>query len=81
MKLITALIISLSTAASAVPHSLSRRADAITFGVGQNYLDEWQGFASGVRAPCGISTYGNIYDGVLIPESQELLEYFATNNK
>ncbi|KAI0192736.1 hypothetical protein EV127DRAFT_490939 [Xylaria flabelliformis] len=47
--------------------------------VGQNYLNEWQGFQSGVKKPAGISVYGNIYDGALNSDSVNLLASYASD--
>ena len=49
--------------------------------IGQNYLDEWNSFASGVKTPAGISVYGNIYDGALNSDSQTLLASYAQSRR
>lgn len=49
--------------------------------IGQNYVDEWNSFSSEVKVPAGISVYGDIYDGILNPDSQTLLEAYAAAHK
>ncbi|KAH8167403.1 hypothetical protein CIB48_g821 [Xylaria polymorpha] len=62
--------------------SLAPRAGQTIFNVGQNYVDEWNGFQSRVKKPSGISLYGNIYDGTLNSDSQNLLaQYAAAGNR
>ncbi|KAI1428173.1 hypothetical protein F5Y12DRAFT_78866 [Xylaria sp. FL1777] len=61
--------------------SLAPRAGQTYFNVGQNYANEWNGFQSGVKKPAGISVYGNIYDGTLNSDSQNLLATYAGSNR
>lgn len=49
--------------------------------IGQNYLDEWNGFTNKAQLPAGISLYGNIFDGTLNADSQELLEAYAAEHR
>lgn len=47
------------------------------FNLGQNYIDEWNDFASKIKTPAGISVYGDIYSGALNGDSQTLLKQYA----
>lgn len=49
--------------------------------IGQNYVNEWDAFASAVKTPSGISVYGNIYDGALNTDSQTLLSSYASSHR
>lgn len=45
--------------------------------IGQNYFSEWEGFATTIKTPAGISVYGDIYAGALNPDSVDLLSRYA----
>ena len=49
--------------------------------IGQNYADEWDGFASGDKIPAGISVYGDIYSGGLNSDSKTLLQQYSAAHK
>lgn len=70
----------LATMATAIPLA-SRQAGSTQFLIGQNYLNEWRGFESGVQTPAGISLYGDIWTGALNPDSQELLSTYAADHE
>lgn len=49
--------------------------------VGQNYENEWNGFASGTgKTPAGISVYGDVYTGALNSDSQTMLADYASKH-
>ncbi|KAI1317246.1 hypothetical protein F5Y16DRAFT_419819 [Xylariaceae sp. FL0255] len=60
--------------------SLARRDGQTYVNIGQNYVDEWNSFASGVKKPAGISVYGDIYSGALNSDSVTLLSSYAGGN-
>ena len=51
------------------------------FNVGQNYINEWNGFASAIKVPAGISVYGDIYSGALNSDSRTLLQQYSTSHR
>lgn len=59
----------------------SRQSGSTQFLIGQNYLNEWRGFESGVQTPAGISLYGDIWTGALNTDSQELLAAYAADHE
>ena len=73
-------LLTLAAAVSAVP-TTKRQGGSTQFVIGQNYLNEWQSFESGVKTPAGVSLYGDIWTGALNPESQELLADYAGAHK
>jgi hypothetical protein len=80
MKTNAAFALASAAVASATP--IARQAGSTQFIIGQNYLNEWRGFESGVRKPAGISLYGDIWGaGGLNPESQELLAAYAADHE
>lgn len=79
MKANQALTLAFAAAASATP--IARQAGSTQFIIGQNYLEEWRGFESGVKTAAGISLYGDIWTGALNPESQELLAAYAADHR
>ena len=71
----------LSLAAPVVEkRSWAPSAGSTIFNIGQNYVSEWNSFASAVKTPSGISVYGDIYSGALNSDSQILLSQYAANN-
>ena len=62
------------------PHN-PRQAKGIAVNIGQNYVDEWQAFATAIRKPAGISVYGDIYSGALDSDSQTLLAEYAQSDR
>ena len=77
MKSIQVLALAFVALVSAAP--LEKRAGQTSVVIGQNYLDEWQSFQSGVKTPAGISTYGDIWSGALNSDSQNLLSAYAAS--
>lgn len=61
--------------------SLAQRQAPVTgktyVNIGQNYFNEWEGFATAIKTPAGISVYGDIYAGALNPDSVDLLSRYA----
>ena len=49
--------------------------------VGQNYWDEWTSFASAMGTPAGISVYGELFQGTLNMDSQDMLSKYAAKYK
>ncbi|KAI0433098.1 hypothetical protein F5Y09DRAFT_339094 [Xylaria sp. FL1042] len=59
---------------------LRARAGQTYLNIGQNYANEWDSFASGIKTPAGISVYGDIYNGALNSDSQNLLSHYASSH-
>ena len=73
MKLTTLFLSAATTSAT----QFAPPAGQTLFNVGQNYVDEWNAFASAIKTPSGISVYGDIYSGALNSDSQTLLQQYA----
>ncbi|KAL9084694.1 MAG: hypothetical protein Q9165_007942 [Trypethelium subeluteriae] len=71
------LVIILVAVTVATP--LKKQAGQTYISIGQNYLNEWQSFQSGIKSPAGISTYGDIWSGALNSDSQDLLAGYAAS--
>lgn len=74
------LAIASPLASSARPQALTARAGQTYFNIGQNYANELASFESSVKKAAGVSVYGNIYDGTLNSDSQDLLATYAGGN-
>ncbi|KAI0814658.1 hypothetical protein GGR55DRAFT_441433 [Xylaria sp. FL0064] len=74
------IAIPLASETGANEGALSARASQTYLNIGQNYANEWDSFASGLRTPAGISVYGDIYSGALNSDSQNLLAHYASSH-